>query len=349
MVAILSEADVVGGVLAAVNDDGPIPPTARRLAARLHVAPATLYSAVPAMGRAYSQARTDLVAKATGALVDAFARGDSERLAGDIVSRPNEFLFMTDPSVELRMNPMVERAMARIGIDDVAMGDLLALVGSTFDRRDSDAPQQLAPRIDAVVAWYKGSLLGDARAAVAAPSASPQPELATILALAKDVPKVDPGRPSRTGADADAARRASAAIVMQADGVQWSFRELSRMTSIPVTRLHRYGSRSDHLARAAAELLTASSDWAAATASDSDRVRTTVSAVVQTHLRDVLIELYRSSRATGPDDQAVSFDVVLSNVLSPGAVAIMAARSARGDTTETVTHITSAVAHSDAA
>ena len=121
MAAILSAVDVVDGVLDAVTEDGAVPPTARRLAARLHVAPATLYSAIPAMGCAYRDARTRTVENALGAIVDAFARGQSARLVEMILDRPNEALFMTDPGVVLGVNPMVERALSRVGIGHVAL------------------------------------------------------------------------------------------------------------------------------------------------------------------------------------------------------------------------------------
>jgi len=346
MAAILSETDVVDGVLAAVDDDGPIPPTARRLAARLHVAPATLYSAIPAMGCAYRNARADLISRAVGSLVDAFARGDSERLVADILNRPNAALFMTDPGVVLAMNPMVERALRRIDLDAQALGDLLALVGSVFSRRHLDSPAALGAKIDRVVAWYQDSMLNSADAQVVdAPVAF---DAAAILGLAEVGPRVDPGRPSRTGPDAEAARRASAEIVIQTSQTQWSFRELSRLTGIPVTRLHRYGSRTDHLARAAADLLSATDRWAhehSTTASAS----TTVATVVETQLADVLMELYRAARSAEPGDDSLAFDDVLCGVLSPAAVALMSARSTNGDDRATIARLTTVVTDSLAA
>lgn len=350
MAAILSASDVVDGVLDAVNDEGARPPTARRLAARLHVAPATLYSAIPAMGCAYQEARTKTIENALGAIVDAFARGRPGRLAEGMIERPNEALFMTDPGVILSVNPMIQRSLERVGIDESSLGDLLALVGSLFTRRDIPSAGELESRADAVVSWYRSVLRGggSARLALAAvPEATlTEPDAAAILSLAHEVPRVDPGQTSRRGSDAEAARRASAEIIIRSSGTSWSFRELSRLTDIPVTRLHRYGSRYDHLARAAADLLAASRQWANTGGSG---LTGAIAAAVQTGLADVLVELYRSSRAVESGADAIRFEEVLAGVLSSSAVAVMAARRTAGCEPAAVVGVISAIAEAHAA
>lgn len=330
MTSVLTASDVVNGVIDSVVDDGPIPPTARRLASRLHVAPATLYSVFPSLGTAYSSARELLVNELAGPLIDALARGDSTTLVDHLNQDRNRAVFVTDPSWPTTANPMLANALQRVGLTPHGVDDVLAIVGSLFATTSSDSSQVTPARVDRLIEAYK-----------AASSAAPD-RLERRAVSDDDVRHVLDLVDQKIATDEApepvlASRRASARLMFDTSEPEWSFRELGRITGIPVTRLHRYGSRLVHLSATNAHVLPAAVDWFREQDESPEATGSVVAFLLESGAAEVLIELYNEARTRPEQLQNPPLDEVLGGTIEPGVVALVAARQARdADRTETI-------------
>lgn len=320
MSSVLSAGEVIEGVISSVVDDGPLPPTARRLASRLHVAPATLYSAFPAMADAYAGARSSLVQELQKPLLDALGRSDSSTLVDWMSDSPSRALFVTDPAWRLDLNPMLAHALVRVGFDQQRLCDVLAGIGSLFTIDVSDVSRLNTDRIDQVIRVFGEQVDGVAPPAnVVDVSAA---DIADVLA------RVD----SHVADEVDvacvaAARTGSARLIVEVDRPEWSFRELGRITDIPVTRLHRYGSRLQHLERAGAPLLRAANEWAGENAATpAERHARLIAFLVKSGAAESFVELYRSCRLRQAGAGVPDFDAVFTDDLPPQVAAVLASR-----------------------
>lgn len=159
---VLTPESVVQGVLEAIETDGPNPPSARQLAQRLHVAPATLYGTVRSLDQAYSQARSALAERATGALLSAIVRRDSSELCVLLNEMGPQAVFLTDPRWPIATNPMLDAALARAGLGPTVLSDVLAIIGATYlDEVDGVAVRSMSQsRVESLTTAYLGAVEG---------------------------------------------------------------------------------------------------------------------------------------------------------------------------------------------
>lgn len=334
MASVLKADEVVSGIIGAVLEDGPTPPTARRLASRLHVAPATLYSAFPALATAYSHARSKLVSEIAGPIVEAFGRSDSTALVAHLLDNPNRAVFLTDPGYPLQLNPMIENSLQRIGVGPSEVADLLAVIGSLFWIGDNTVDRVTPSAVDSLVAHYKDSI---------AVKGSERERSRTTDISAADVDHVLSLVDRRVEGDeqssgARLAHTVSARLVARVHDADWSFRELGRRTEIPVTRLHRYGSRLQHLKATNLYLLGAIWEWSnQGTVGPTIAAERTIAFLMRSGAQQTVIELYRECRYRQPSRETPEFEGLFAGLIPPAVAAVLAARASEPtDVGETV-------------
>lgn len=320
MTSVLTTGDVIDGVVASVLDDGPAPPTARRLASRLHVAPATLYSVFPSLSDAYSCARETMIEGITGPLVDALARGRSAALVDELISNPNRAVFLTDPTYPVSPNPMLANALERAGFPADALGDLLAIVGSLLSIRPGADHRVSGDAVDRLVGAYRHAAqelsASGGSEVISLPTIEPNDIDQVLRLIDQSIAGDEAPEPVRM------TQRASARLVSDLAEPEWSFRELGRVTGIPVTRLHRYGTRLAHLSQTNVHVLTAAATWFPSHSA-------LVAFLLESGASQTLIELYNDSRTQADVRQTPPFCEALGDTLEPSAVALIAACAAR--------------------
>lgn len=326
---VLTPDSVTQGILASIAAEGANPPSARQLASRLHVAPATLYGTVRSLDEAYSKARSTLAEQATGAVLNAVVRSESLPLCDLLSALGPQGLFLTDPRWPLGRNPMIEAALARVGLRPSALSDVLALVGSLLVVPGAGARSAFA---DTTFPSIRLSSVDDAGSASPVDRAH-QPLLTPenidyliagyLAAQPRLVPVDDADTPPASEVSempaADVAPvLAEVEAMLGSSGIEerrrvvrmhtarlvaspnpWSFRMLSDATGLAVSRLHRFGSRAWHLSQAVSDLAEGIVRLNGRAGADQDLIAEKTRFILSTGAADALAEVYHSSRTTG--------------------------------------------------
>lgn len=295
---VLSPDSVTAGVLESIAANGANPPSARQLATLLHVAPATLYGTVRSLDEAYSRARSALAERATRAVVAAVVRSDSAPLAELLNSLGPQAVFLTDPRWPLGSNPMIEAALSRAGYDSNILRDVLAVIGSLLPREQSvsgtssaDVAHVSADQVSDLISTYMSARAQSEDSSLdALPDGDNEMEqvLGHVHALLDDA-GIDERRRM--------VRFQTARLVASPE--PWSFRMLSDVTGLAVSRLHRFGSRVWHLSQAISDLAAGVSLLESADASPARLVHRKTRFLLDSGAADALGEVYHSIRMAG--------------------------------------------------
>ena len=297
---VISGEDVVSGVLTTIQEDGPVPPTARRLAAALHVAPATLYSSVASLPAAYSRARSELVAQFARPLLEALTDNSVTTLAKEFLSSPGCAVFVTDPTWTLESHPMIANALKRAGLPAQALSDLLAMMGAAFTYESlgaGDIDTGMMTRL--VDAYGKATELTEGSGSVGDTYIISSGDVSAVAEVAHELIDDAVG-----DSDKRVARMANISILTGQSSAAWSFRELEEVTGIPSTRLHRYGTRHWHVSMAWSDLLQALALWAQKESRGAkDALEASIARQIAFLLQhgdgEALVRLYQSERVGG--------------------------------------------------
>ncbi len=308
---------VVRGVIESVDTLGPTPPSARELASLLDVAPATLYSSVPAMTDAYASARSAIVDEIAEPLTAALGGNSAEPIATILSSNPNRAVFVTQPTWDLPDSPTLQTARAEAGLSLGAVADGLALIGSRFTLRSLSERPITGDDFAPLIAKYRSGPVPTL------PSDSGGSELVLRNAHAMIEEDCD---------DSTAAlvqHESLDLVIVEPNG--WSFRALGERTGIPISRLHRLGTRVDHMLGALSAFGEATSTWAKNLSDDASEASARICAMMmETGAVLALAELYKLGRSHVSEGLDQSQRAMFASVVPPAAVALLSSAMTRG-------------------
>lgn len=239
---ILNHSDIVENAYAIVQAEGPARLTARTLASKLFVAPATLYNYVESMDAVLGLVEErilDDIAAATGT-------ADSNEQMRDIVmwlrNHRGEAQLVLDPTrahPSLSSSTLMQMVGDRGWLTEDSLEDFRGILAMMSTIVDEASIAEISTWLPSLSQCMRDLAAGSDPK----PLNVPDPLADALDVVAKDTSVSDAERTART-----------ASLELISGGEEWSFQGMAKATGLSVGKLHRLASRRHHLARFA-------SDW----------------------------------------------------------------------------------------